>query len=186
MVDANGYTRRTLTTQGGSYVVGAAAESISADEHRVRVHTEQTISGLDFSNLASTGSISGVQFVDVNANGVLDSGEDPLAGVTVYVDLNANQYLDSGEPFAISDAAGQYTIHDVQPGTTLVRTISPSHYRPSVSESIDRLFATQARNDSTSPWGYYLTIVGARSRDGIPHRNSRDPITGRPRPYNGV
>src|ERR1041384_5453692 len=44
---------------------------------------DQDYSGLNFGNQALPNAIGGVKFEDLNANGVRDPGEPPLAGVTI-------------------------------------------------------------------------------------------------------
>ena len=42
------------------------------------------------SSIEGLGDVAGVRFVDLNSNGVQDSGEEGLAGAVVYVDANNN------------------------------------------------------------------------------------------------
>lgn len=55
------------------------------------------------------GTIRGQVFVDMNGNGVRDTGEAGLSGRTVYLDANNNGSRDSGERTALSDASGNYS-----------------------------------------------------------------------------
>lgn len=66
----------------------------------------------------STSSVTGVAFLDVNANGVLDTGETPLPGLSV----------SSRGVTSVTDESGQYTLN-LPPGThTLtVSGLSASH-----------------------------------------------------------
>jgi hypothetical protein len=63
--------------------------------------------GVDFSGTAARarGGLTGRVFLDANANGVFDRGEEPLAGVRVIV----------GQVFATSDSSGTYHAWDVLP-----------------------------------------------------------------------
>lgn len=63
-------------------------------------------------------SITGQAFLDSNANGVLDSGETGIAGLTVFLDTNGNGKLDSGEPSTITDSNGDYTFANLCRATT--------------------------------------------------------------------
>jgi uncharacterized repeat protein (TIGR01451 family) len=58
-------------------------------------------------------SAAGTKWLDNNADGVRDPGDVPLAGFRIYADLNNNRRFDEGEPFAITDANGDYVIDDV-------------------------------------------------------------------------
>jgi ELWxxDGT repeat protein/VCBS repeat-containing protein len=83
------------------------------------------------------GELAGVTFLDANANGVRDSGEAGLQGVSVYLDANNNDVLDAGETATTTDAEGRF-LFQVLPGTYTVRTqVSPGHYTtlPAVSAS---------------------------------------------------
>jgi uncharacterized repeat protein (TIGR01451 family) len=65
---------------------------------------------------------AGTKWLDNNANGVRDPGDGPLAGFRIYADLNDNGHYDSGEPFAITDANGDYVIDGIkQSGTYTLR-----------------------------------------------------------------
>ena len=65
----------------------------------------------------------GTKFNDLNADGVWDQGEPGLAGWTIYVDYNGNGILEAGEPFDVTDAAGEYMITGIEPGTYDVREV---------------------------------------------------------------
>jgi hypothetical protein len=66
-------------------------------------------------------SIRGTVFLDVNANGVLDSGEGGLGGRTVFLDLNHDGTLDANDPTAVTDASGNYTFGNLTSGSYTVR-----------------------------------------------------------------
>jgi hypothetical protein len=55
-------------------------------------------------------TVAGAEFEDVNANGVRDVGEAGAAGWTVFADLDNNGVLSAGEPFAVTDANGNYRL----------------------------------------------------------------------------
>ncbi|TMK39212.1 MAG: hypothetical protein E6G56_11735, partial [Actinobacteria bacterium] len=81
---------------------------------------------VDFGNFSS--DATGTVYEDLNANGVLDSGEPGLSGWTVYVDKNNNGVLDSGEPSATTGADGTYTLYDVPAGSPKIREVAQSGY----------------------------------------------------------
>ncbi len=62
--------------------------------------------------------LTGVVFVDANADGVQNPGERGFPGEDVFFDTNSNGRLDPGEPVATTDAAGRYTFPTVQVGTS--------------------------------------------------------------------
>ena len=89
----------------------------------VTVPLNGLVSGIDFGNWAP-GSISGMKFNDLNANGVKDAGEPGLLGWTVYVDYNNDGVFQSAtEPSAVTGPEGTYTITGVTPGTWNVREV---------------------------------------------------------------
>lgn len=66
------------------------------------------------------GNLTGVKFQDTNQNGVQDSGEAGIAGVTIYIDANNNGVFDSGEISTTTDANGQFLLQ-ATPGSYTVR-----------------------------------------------------------------
>jgi subtilisin-like proprotein convertase family protein len=65
--------------------------------HSVSLAPGQARSGVNFgSRSAVTGFLGGLVWDDYDANGVVDPGEPPLAGRTVFLDQNHNGVLDSG------------------------------------------------------------------------------------------
>ncbi len=65
-------------------------------------------------------SVGDYVWIDADGDGVQDSTELPLSGVVVYMDLNANGIREITEPFATTNAAGDYTIIGLTPGTATV------------------------------------------------------------------
>ncbi|MHB8897921.1 MAG: Ig-like domain-containing protein, partial [Thermoguttaceae bacterium] len=58
--------------------------------------------------LDGQGQISGRKYLDANRNGNYDTGEDPLAGVTIYLDTNNDGDRDTGESWVVTGADGVY------------------------------------------------------------------------------
>lgn len=81
------------------------------------------ISNINFGNNFFTGSISGLKFSDLNANGFRDATEPTLADWQIYIDSNNNGRLDTGEPNTFTDRQGNYTFANVSSGTYLVREV---------------------------------------------------------------
>ena len=73
-----------------------------------------------------SGSITGVVWTDLNANGKWDAGDGRAANWTVYMDLNHDGRLDPGDPTAITTSLGYYTFGNVAPGTYDVRYVPPN------------------------------------------------------------
>lgn len=62
-------------------------------------------------------SIDGTVFSDTNGNGQLDTGEQGVAGRTLFVDLNGTGTVQSGDPTATTDSSGNYSFTGITPGT---------------------------------------------------------------------
>jgi hypothetical protein len=75
------------------------------------------------------GTISGIVFDDIDADGVRDEGEPVLPGSRVYVDANNNGRKDERERRGISNEAGVYTLVEVPAGTHIVRHVGRDGYR---------------------------------------------------------
>ncbi|MBL9161809.1 MAG: tandem-95 repeat protein [Planctomycetaceae bacterium] len=75
------------------------------------------------SSIQGVGDVAGVRFVDRNSNGVQDSGEEGLAGATIYVDANNNGAFDSTEISTLTDNDGKYRLQLV-PGTYTIRMVA--------------------------------------------------------------
>lgn len=96
--------------------------------HVATVTSGAIISGLAFGAAQPDGAIAGMQFEDLNGDGVKDDGERGLAGWTVYIDADGDGALDDGEASAVTDAEGRYVIADVPPGEYAVRAIAEAGF----------------------------------------------------------
>ena len=67
------------------------------------------------------GSIGDRIWIDADGDGIQDGGEAGLPGIDVYVDLNDNGVWDSGEPLDTTDANGNYLLSGLTAGTYTVR-----------------------------------------------------------------
>lgn len=64
-------------------------------------------------NAATTSTISGFVFKDTNRNGIMDSGEEPMAGQSIYLlDETGQNYVSS----VGSDSTGHYTFSGLTDG----------------------------------------------------------------------
>lgn len=84
---------------------------------------QQTVSGLTFGNRALPSSISGTKFNDVNGNGVRDTGEPGLSGVTIQLRNAAGQLTT-----ATTDSSGNFSFTGLAAGTYLLSEVVPAGF----------------------------------------------------------
>jgi reprolysin-like metallo-peptidase family M12B/SdrD B-like protein/pre-peptidase len=94
------------------------------------------------------GSISGVVFNDLNANGVRDAGDFGLSGWLVYADLNNNNRLDPGEAATFTDKSGAYRLGSLAAGNYIIRAAHQITWRQT----------TPVNN-----WGIHVTLAPGQS-----------------------
>jgi len=97
-----------------------------------------------------TGVISGTVFNDANGNGVQDSGELGIAGVTVYLDTNNDGTHESTEPSTTTNASGAYSFIGLSAGTYVVRQIVPTGDQQTLPAGTAANTVVLATNSSTS------------------------------------
>jgi hypothetical protein len=107
-------------------------------------------------------TLSGQVFHDLNGNGVKDPGEPGLAGWTVYVDLDGSGVFNLNDPHAVTDAAGNYTIANVTPGTVTLNEVPQTNWLTTLPDS-----------------GFYtLDVVSDVNQTGLDFGNESGTITG--------
>ncbi len=65
--------------------------------------------------------VIGTVWNDADRNRMLDEGEQPSSGWTVYADLNGNGTRDAGEPSIVTDANGNYKLSGLPTGSVDIR-----------------------------------------------------------------
>jgi hypothetical protein len=83
-------------------------------------HPLPTVQSTDEITLLGS-SLSGLVWNDANGNQTYDAGDALIAGAIVFLDLNNDGVRNPTEPFAVTDANGQYTIEGLAPGAYPVR-----------------------------------------------------------------
>ncbi|MEN6451761.1 MAG: SdrD B-like domain-containing protein, partial [Thermoguttaceae bacterium] len=108
------YQLLTQTTGGGK---AAWATRSPAHSYTVSLDRGGQAQDLDFGGRNITwGDIRGVLWEDADADGIRDSGEEPLEDRTVFLDANANGQCDPGEQSTSTNAVGMYVFDAVPPG----------------------------------------------------------------------
>jgi hypothetical protein len=139
----------------------------------ITVVSRDAITERDFGDAAS-GRVSGTKFEDADADGVRDAGELSLAGWTVYADYNGNGARDAGEPSDDTDAAGDYAIEDVRPGTHRIREVAQGGWTCSLPKPCSYVESFVAGTDATDrdfgawrPGSVSGTVYGDVDEDGL-------------------
>jgi protocatechuate 3,4-dioxygenase beta subunit len=119
---AGTYRVRAVTPTGFFRTTSNPADSV--------VSNGSILTGVNFGNysVAATNRLSGRAFNDLNFNGIQDSGEPGLPGLTVFLDTNNNGVLDGGETNTTTDASGNYSFSNLAAGTYRVREVVPAGF----------------------------------------------------------
>jgi protocatechuate 3,4-dioxygenase beta subunit len=131
---ANGYTQTSPANSGGvSGTVAAGQDTTVAAIGEVQ---------------QGGGGISGTVYNDANDDGNDDAGDAGLAGWYVYIDVGNNgEYVD-GDPYAQTDANGNYSFSGLAPGSYTLRVYPQSGY--TTTQGSNGLTATVTANQSAT------------------------------------
>lgn len=128
----NGGPTRTMAIATSSPAFNAgdnAAASGLAGDQRGLPRIDGAAVDIGAFEVATTNTIRGTVFNDLNNNGTRDSGEPSLAGLTVFLDLNGDGSFETGEPVAVSAADGSYTLTTGSAGTFQVLQVLPAGWQ---------------------------------------------------------
>lgn len=153
LTDVNG-NYAFVDLQVGEYQVievlptGWEASTTFSDNQSVVVYSGAESVAPDFANynvaVSTPGSVSGVVWNDLNANGVRDVGDLGLAGWTVFVDVNSDRLLNAGEPQATSATDGSYTLTGVLPGSVSIVVQPTAGWRATAPLTSSRTIALRS------------------------------------------
>src|SRR5258706_5017735 len=76
--------------------------------------------------LLAGGTLQGIAWDDLNADGVLQSGEPLLSNWTLYLDANHNARPDTGEATTLTGANGAYSFTNLAAGNYLIGSVLKS------------------------------------------------------------
>ncbi len=111
------------------------------------------------------GSISGIKWNDGDGDGIRDTGEQGLAGWTIYVDVNGNNTPDIAEPQVVTGALGQYTLANLPPGTHVVKEVPQAGWMQTFpSDGVHRVqldFGEQTTGINFGNRQLFSTLVGS-------------------------
>lgn len=107
----------------GTYTVTEQQQAgwtqMTADPAPVTVGLGDVVTNVDFGNFENV-AVTGYKWHDRDADAAKGTLEEYLPGWTMFIDEDANGLLDSGEQSAVTDVNGVYTLSDLAPGTYTV------------------------------------------------------------------
>ncbi len=138
--------------------VGWRATAPISHSRSIALKSGDNVVALDFGETElKDSSISGVVFADTNRDGIRETAERGLAGITVYLDLNGNSILDADEPQTQTsadlfytpgtDEAGAYSFTHLAKGTYTVREIIPSLLASTPATELEHVVTLGAAED---------------------------------------
>ncbi len=155
--------------QGGNDATDSDADPGTGETAGITVISGETYGDLDL-GIYTRGSIGDFVFGDLNGNGIQDSGETGIPGVTVELLDSVGTAIDS----TTTGGAGDYTFTDIEPGDYSVRFTTTVGYRLSpantggndaldsdpnpVSGETGTITVVSGTNDVSIDAGFYLPI----------------------------
>ena len=143
LTGADGTFRICGLLEGGSYRISEVAPfgyvQTGPLDHRVSRRViarglaylvslcDADVAGLDFGNQLIPNAVGGVKFEDLNANGVQDAGEPPMAGVTISL-FPGTPAAPGVSRTAVTDANGHFLFTSVAPGPFFLVEAVPSGF----------------------------------------------------------
>jgi hypothetical protein len=94
--------------------------------------------------LASTGSVSGVVFDDIDGTGTREADELAQGGWTVFADADGDGALDSGEISAVTGDLGRYTLEGLALGDHRIVVLTPAGWTITPSPTAQVTLGAQA------------------------------------------
>ncbi len=141
-------------------------------------------------SITGQGEISGVKYLDADADGEYDDGEELLAGVTVYLDADDDGVLDSDETWTVTDSdgayffqveAGDYVVRsEVTPGYLATGPLDPDSYSVTVEIGVETSDLNFGEIALSAPSGVDLVAdydTGDADDDDLTNNNNSDSST---------
>lgn len=113
---------RTVAATGWSTIAPAGGV------HEVTVVGGQTTTGRHFGGRPGGAVVSGIVWSDDNGDGVFDTREATLSGMTIFADANGNGVADAGEPRTITMSGGVYQLLVPSAGTYTIRPLADPYW----------------------------------------------------------
>jgi uncharacterized protein (DUF2141 family) len=124
----NGGPTLTMIPLSGSPVIDAGINSLIPSGVTTDQRGAARIVGkaVDIGATEFQTAISGTVFNDANANGVQDTGELGIPGVTVFIDTTNAGVFKTGDPQTVTNSSGFFSFTGLSSGTYIVRQILPT------------------------------------------------------------
>jgi len=126
--------------------------------HTISVKNGQVVENLNFGNYTGA-TKTGMKFHDMNANGVKDSGDGPIAGVPIEIWQGGVKKAET-----TTDALGVYTFSGLMPGSYLVCEKPPAPWVQSYPKVGDP--GTGACPAGYGPVGWSITLTSGQTDSG--------------------
>ena len=112
----------------GDYEIEITLNGAVPGTHAVQLDAGEVATDIDFGNAEfGPSEIHGINWNDLNGDGIQDANEPGLEGWTIYLDDNQNGELDAGELSTVTNSNGEYSFTDLAPGTyTIAEVLEPN------------------------------------------------------------
>ncbi|HEV3340965.1 MAG TPA: SdrD B-like domain-containing protein [Pirellulales bacterium] len=162
--DANGNFTFSGIAPGSHTVMEVlpAGVSLTTRTQTVSVSSTSTASGVIFGE-AVPAKITGTVFLDYNSNGQLDSGEQGIAGRTVFLNKDNTGAPDANNPSTTTDANGNFTFSGIAPNTYTVMEVLPANV--TLTTPAQTITVTAAHTTSGVNFGERPAIIGTVFND---------------------
>ena len=124
-------------------------------------------------------SIGDYVWLDQDADGVQDAGEDGIPDVIVYLDLDEDDTLDGDEPSDVTDALGAYDITGLGAGTYSVRIVAasvPTDYGLTTTNLPLTVVLSESQDFNEADFGYDDDPENASIGDYVWHDQNGDGV----------
>jgi subtilisin family serine protease len=120
--------------------------------HTVELNSGETITEINFGNQEIIpGSISGVNWHDLDGNSQRDDGEPVLEGWKIYIDENENGQLDDGETSTTTNENGYYEFMGLDPGTYSITEVIQDGWEQTYPSKLEVIFEADFSSDDNKP-----------------------------------
>ncbi len=121
ITDANGnYALSGVPTDKAYTIEDITSSGTALASQSVQAVAGQITKNINLSEVPLNSGIMGMVFNDVNLNGKLDTGEQALAGKTVFLNIDGTGQPDANNPSTTTAADGTFSFSGLAPGTYLV------------------------------------------------------------------